>query len=156
LASSFLGSRCNCSLQAAKPGLVKRMLIRRSLGSTQLKQVLSAVPSGKRRTPGGGSCIRGVSDTECGLGVYLQDAVGCIPQSRLAHHHRYLKYRPQVRCRRDRNDTPSRASIGVVFSGHLLYDHLTVRDNLSTRGSFYGLKALTPGQGWRRQPKPLV
>ncbi|NMB02381.1 MAG: ABC transporter ATP-binding protein [Firmicutes bacterium] len=37
-------------------------------------------------------------------------------------------------------DNQIRASIGVVFQGHLLDDLLTVRENLLTRGSFYGLK----------------
>lgn len=37
-------------------------------------------------------------------------------------------------------DANVRASIGVVFQGHLLDDLLTVRENLLTRGSFYGLQ----------------
>lgn len=40
----------------------------------------------------------------------------------------------------DREDSKIRSSIGVVFQGHLLDDLLTVRENLLTRGSFYGLK----------------
>ena len=39
-----------------------------------------------------------------------------------------------------REDSKIRSSIGVVFQGHLLDDLLTVRENLLTRGSFYGLK----------------
>ena len=36
-------------------------------------------------------------------------------------------------------DSKIRSAIGVVFQGHLLDDLLTVRENLLTRGSFYGL-----------------
>jgi len=39
-----------------------------------------------------------------------------------------------------REDDKIRASIGVVFQGHVLDDRLTVRENLQFRGSFYGLK----------------
>lgn len=39
-----------------------------------------------------------------------------------------------------REDSKIRSSIGVVFQGHLLDDLLTVRENLLTRGGFYGLK----------------
>lgn len=35
-------------------------------------------------------------------------------------------------------DSKIRSAIGVVFQGHLLDDLLTVRENLLTRGSFYG------------------
>ena len=37
-------------------------------------------------------------------------------------------------------DNQIRTSIGMVFQEHLLDDFLTVRENLLTRGSFYGLK----------------
>lgn len=37
-------------------------------------------------------------------------------------------------------DSKIRGSIGVVFQGHLLDDLLTVRENLLTRASFYGLR----------------
>lgn len=39
-----------------------------------------------------------------------------------------------------KEDSKIRASIGVVFQGHHLDDLLTVKENLLTRGSFYGLK----------------
>ncbi|HBG00508.1 MAG TPA: ABC transporter [Firmicutes bacterium] len=39
-----------------------------------------------------------------------------------------------------KDDSKIRSSIGVVFQGHHLDDLLTVRENLLTRGSFYGLK----------------
>ena len=39
-----------------------------------------------------------------------------------------------------REDDEIRSSMGVVFQGNFLDDRLTVRGNLLTRGSFYGLK----------------
>lgn len=39
-----------------------------------------------------------------------------------------------------KEDSKIRSSIGVVFQGHHLDDLLTVRENLLSRGSFYGLQ----------------
>lgn len=39
-----------------------------------------------------------------------------------------------------KEDSKIRSSIGVVFQGHHLDDLLTVKENLLTRGSFYGLQ----------------
>ena len=49
-----------------------------------------------------------------------------------------------------KDDSKIRSSIGVVFQGHYLDDLLTVRENLLTRGSFYGLKGASLHQAVER------